>query len=141
MYPSIYSLYLIDENSVDFVCTLKVVGHQRYWSYSIDNFPYHEIDSHTDNDRVVRLTDVDNRAMVPSQEYIRALITSNDAPHSRALPSLGIKMDAIPGRSNQFIFMVTIDAVIHGQCPEICGVNHSFIPIVVESISFIEVVC
>jgi cytochrome c oxidase subunit 2 len=82
--------------------------------------------------------DVDNRVVVPAQEYIRALITSSDVLHSWALPSLGLKIDAIPGRLNQFVFMVIINSVIHGQCSEICGVNHSFIPIVLEAVDLID---
>jgi heme/copper-type cytochrome/quinol oxidase subunit 2 len=81
VYPSIYLLYLIDENSTDFLCTLKVVGHQRYWVYELDMIDNLEVDSYTNLDRVIRLLDVDNRVMVPSQELIRALITSNDVLH------------------------------------------------------------
>lgn len=88
-----------------------------------------------DGDSIVRLLDVDNRVVVPVQEHIRALITSADVLHSWALPALGVKMDAVPGRLNQFVFMVIIHSVIHGQCREICGVNHSFIPIVLEAVS------
>lgn len=138
VYPSIYLLYLIDENSVEFLCTLKVVGHQWYWSYRIDKFFSVAFDSYIDDRSVVRLIDVDNRVIVPSQEYIRALITSNDVLHSWALPSLGLKIDAVPGRLNQFIFIVIINAVVHGQCSEICGVNHSFIPIVIERVDLID---
>ena len=138
VYPSIYLLYLIDERRVEFLCTLKVIGHQWYWSYKIDRFLNLELDSYLDSDRVVRLIDVDNRVVVPAQEHIRALITSNDVLHSWALPSLGVKIDAIPGRLNQFVFMVILNSVIHGQCREICGVNHSFIPIVIESVRLFD---
>ena len=134
VYPSIYLLYLIDERRVEFLCTLKVIGHQWYWSYKIDGVLNLDIDSYIDNEAVVRLIDVDNRIIVPSQEYIRALITSRDVLHSWALPSLGLKMDAVPGRLNQFVFMVILNSIIHGQCREICGVNHSFIPIVIEAV-------
>ena len=134
VYPSIYLLYLVDERRVEFLCTLKVIGHQWYWSYKIDGVLNLEIDSYLDAERVVRLMDVDNRVVVPAQEHIRALITSRDVLHSWALPSLGIKIDAIPGRLNQFVFIVILNSVIHGQCSEICGVNHSFIPIVLEAV-------
>jgi heme/copper-type cytochrome/quinol oxidase subunit 2 len=79
--------------------------------------------------------------VVPSQENIRALITSNDVLHSWSIPSLGIKMDAVPGRLNQFVFIVIFNSVIHGQCREICGVNHSFIPIVIESVILSDLLC
>lgn len=134
VYPSIYLLYLIDERRVDFLCTLKVIGHQWYWSYKIDGLLNYEIDSYIDAERVVRLLDVDNRVVIPAQEHIRALITSADVLHSWALPSLGLKIDAIPGRLNQFVFIVIINSIIHGQCREICGVNHSFMPIVLEAV-------
>ena len=135
VYPSIYLLYLIDERRVEFLCTLKVIGHQWYWRYKIDGLIIIEIDSYIDMDGVIRLIDVDNRVIIPSQEHIRALITSNDVLHSWALPSLGLKIDAIPGRLNQFVFIVILNSIIHGQCREICGVNHSFIPIVIESVN------
>lgn len=141
VYPSIYLLYLIDERRVEFLCTLKVIGHQWYWSYKIDGLFSLDIDSYIDTDRPVRLIDVDNRVIVPAQEHIRALITSRDVLHSWALPSLGLKMDAIPGRLNQFVFIVIINSVIHGQCSEICGVNHSFIPIVLESVRLNDLLC
>lgn len=141
VYPSIYLLYLIDERRVEFLCTLKVIGHQWYWSYKIDGVFSCEFDSYIDADRRVRLLDVDNRVVIPSGENIRALITSRDVLHSWALPSLGIKIDAVPGRLNQFVFRVLINSVIHGQCSEICGVNHSFIPIVLESVSLKDLLC
>lgn len=141
VYPSIYLLYLIDERRVEFLCTLKVIGHQWYWSYKMDGvFPL-EIDSYIDADGVVRLIDVDNRVVVPAQEHIRALITSRDVLHSWALPSLGVKIDAIPGRLNQFVFIVILNSIVHGQCREICGVNHSFIPIVLEAVSLFDLLC
>ena len=138
VYPSIYLLYLIDERRVEFLCTLKVIGHQWYWRYKIDGLFELEIDRYIDSESYVRLIDVDNRVVVPAQEYIRALITSRDVLHSWALPSLGLKIDAVPGRLNQFVFIVIINSVIHGQCREICGVNHSFIPIVLESVDLID---
>lgn len=134
VYPSIYLLYLIDERRVEFLCTLKVIGHQWYWRYKIDGLFNLDLDSYIDRERIVRLIDVDNRVVIPTQEHVRALITSSDVLHSWALPSLGVKIDAVPGRLNQFVFMVILSSVIHGQCREICGVNHSFIPIVIEAV-------
>lgn len=141
VYPSIYLLYLIDERRVEFLCTLKVIGHQWYWSYKIDGVFNLEIDSYIEADRVVRLLDVDNRVVLPRQENIRALITSADVLHSWALPSLGLKMDAVPGRLNQFVFIIMLNSIIHGQCREICGVNHSFIPIVLEAVRLKDMLC
>ena len=89
----------------------------------------------------MRLIDVDNRVVIPAQEHIRALITSADVLHSWALPSVGLKIDAVPGRLNQFVFRVILNSVIHGQCREICGVNHSFIPIVIEAVRLKDLLC
>lgn len=141
VYPSIYLLYLIDERRVEFLCTLKVIGHQWYWRYKIDGLINLEIDSYIDADSSIRLIDVDNRVVVPAQEHIRALITSRDVLHSWALPSLGVKIDAIPGRLNQFVFIVIMNSVVHGQCREICGVNHSFMPIVLEAVNLSDLLC
>lgn len=141
VYPSIYLLYLIDESRVDFLCTLKVIGHQWYWRYKIDGLLNYDIDSFMETDGQVRVLDVDNRVIIPAQEYVRALITSRDVIHSWALPSLGLKMDAIPGRLNQFVFIVIMHSVIYGQCREICGVNHSFIPIVIEAVRLSDLMC
>lgn len=141
VYPSIYLLYLIDERRVESLCTLKVIGHQWYWRYKIDGLFSLDIDSYIDGESKIRLIDVDNRVVVPVQEHIRALITSRDVLHSWALPSLGVKIDAIPGRSNQFVFMVILNSITHGQCREICGVNHSFIPIVIEAVSLRDLLC
>jgi heme/copper-type cytochrome/quinol oxidase subunit 2 len=79
--------------------------------------------------------------VLPTQENIRALITSRDVLHSWALPALGVKIDAVPGRLNQFIFIIILNSIIHGQCREICGVNHSFIPIVVEAVRLKDMLC
>ena len=141
VYPSIYLLYLVDERRVEFLCTLKVIGHQWYWRYKIDGLFSLDIDSYLDRESAVRLIDVDNRVVVPAQEHIRALITSRDVLHSWALPALGVKIDAIPGRLNQFVFIVILNSVIHGQCSEICGVNHSFIPIVIEAVRLSDLLC
>ena len=141
VYPSIYLLYLIDERRVEFLCTLKVIGHQWYWRYKIDGLFNLDIDSYIRREATVRLMDVDNRLVIPAQEHIRALITSADVLHSWALPSVGLKIDAVPGRLNQFVFMVILNSVIHGQCREICGVNHSFIPIVLESVRLKDLLC
>lgn len=141
VYPSIYLLYLIDERRVEFLCTLKVIGHQWYWRYKIDGLLNLDLDSYMRRDSVVRLIDVDNRLVVPAQEHIRALITSADVLHSWALPSIGLKIDAVPGRLNQFVFIIMLNSIIHGQCREICGVNHSFIPIVLEAVSLKDLLC
>ena len=82
----------------------------------------------------LRLLEVDNRLYVPVETHIRVLITSSDVLHSWAVPSLGIKLDACPGRLNQTSLYVQRTGVFYGQCSEICGIGHGFMPIVVEVI-------
>ncbi len=82
-----------------------------------------------------RLLEVDRRMVVPTKTDVRILITSNDVIHSWAVPSLGVKVDAIPGRLNQTSFMASNEGVFYGQCSEICGTNHSFMPITIEAIN------
>ncbi len=136
--PSLRLLYLLDE-ILDCRLTVKTVGHQWYWSYEYSDFLDIEFDSYilpTEelNFGEFRLLDVDNRVVVPIETSIRLLVTSADVIHSWAVPSLGIKTDATPGRLNQIRFFIKYPGVFYGQCSEICGANHSFMPIVVEAI-------
>nr|YP_010485637.1 cytochrome c oxidase subunit 2 [Sargassum fulvellum]UVW81709.1 cytochrome c oxidase subunit 2 [Sargassum fulvellum] len=85
--------------------------------------------------KVFRLLEVDNRLFVPINTHIRVLVTSADVLHSWAVPSLGIKVDACPGRLNQVFLFVKREGVFYGQCSEICGVNHGFMPIVVQAVN------
>ena len=83
----------------------------------------------------LRLLEVDNRLVLPIDTHIRVLVTGADVLHSFALPSLGVKLDAVPGRLNQTNFLLKRPRLFYGQCSEICGANHSFMPIVVEGVS------
>ena len=83
----------------------------------------------------LRLLDVDNRIIAPVQTEVRLLVTGEDVLHSFAVPSLSVKVDAVPGRLNQAAFMLKREGIYYGQCSEICGANHSFMPIVVEGLS------
>lgn len=83
----------------------------------------------------LRLLEVDNRLIVPILTQVRVLVTADDVLHSFAVPSLGVKIDAVPGRLNQTSFFIKRPGVFYGQCSEICGANHSFMPIVVEGVS------
>ena len=83
----------------------------------------------------LRLLDVDNRVVIPVNSHVRLIITSADVLHSWAVPSLGIKCDAVPGRLNQVSMFVKRQGVFYGQCSELCGANHGFMPIVVEAVS------
>jgi len=141
--PSFALLYSVDE-VVDPAVTLKVVGHQWYWSYEYSDYSTEDnainFDSYivAEDDLKVghlRLLEVDNRISLPKQTHVRVLVTAADVLHSWAVPSLGVKMDACPGRLNQTTLFANREGVFYGQCSEICGVNHGFMPIVVESVN------
>jgi len=139
-FPSLKILYLMDEIKNPFL-TIKVIGNQWYWSYEYTDYKRIELDSYMippkDLEKgLPRLLEVDKRLVIPFKNPIRALITSNDVLHSWAIPSLGIKMDAVPGRLNQTSFLIKRTGLFYGQCSEICGANHRFMPIVIESIPF-----
>nr|YP_009707864.1 cytochrome c oxidase subunit II [Pseudocleopatra dartevellei]QEU52733.1 cytochrome c oxidase subunit 2 [Pseudocleopatra dartevellei] len=136
--PSLRLLYLLDEVG-DCSLTLKSIGHQWYWSYEYSDFLNIEFDSYmlpTEdlNDGDFRLLEVDHRVVLPVEADVRVLVTSADVIHSWTIPSLGVKADAIPGRLNQLSFFIKHPGIFYGQCSEICGANHSFMPIVVEAI-------
>nr|YP_008238995.1 cytochrome c oxidase subunit II [Pachygrapsus crassipes]AGO20483.1 cytochrome c oxidase subunit II [Pachygrapsus crassipes] len=137
--PSLRLLYLLDEVNNPSM-TLKTIGHQWYWSYEYSDFLQMEFDSYMIptnelEDSGFRLLDVDNRTVLPMNTQIRVLISAADVIHSWTVPSLGVKADAIPGRLNQTSFMINRPGLFYGQCSEICGANHSFMPIVIESTS------
>nr|YP_010384991.1 cytochrome c oxidase subunit II [Plagusia squamosa]UPL65001.1 cytochrome oxidase subunit II [Plagusia squamosa] len=137
--PSLRLLYLLDEVNTPSL-TLKTIGHQWYWSYEYSDFLQVEFDSYMIPSNELensgfRLLDVDNRTVLPMNMQIRVLISATDVIHSWTVPSLGIKADAIPGRLNQTSFLINRPGLFYGQCSEICGANHSFMPIVVESVS------
>nr|ABM53808.1 cytochrome oxidase subunit II [Ectobius pallidus] len=137
--PSLRLLYLMDEVNNP-IMTLKTIGHQWYWSYEYSDFLKVEFDSYMiPQDELLinnfRLLDVDNRTTLPMNTFIRIIITAADVLHSWTIPSLGVKADATPGRLNQTNFLINRPGVFYGQCSEICGANHSFMPIVIESVS------
>nr|QPB70967.1 cytochrome c oxidase subunit II [Hoploclonia sp. SB0296] len=141
--PSLRLLYLMDEINNPLM-TIKTVGHQWYWSYEYSDFNDAEFDSYMINQESkneFRLMDVDNRVVMPSNTFIRMIVTSADVIHSWTLPSTGVKIDGTPGRLNQTSLMLNRNGLMFGQCSEICGTNHSFMPIVIESVpinSFIK---
>jgi cytochrome c oxidase subunit 2 len=143
--PSFALLYSMDE-VIDPAITLKVVGHQWYWSYEYSDYSTIEgsetlnYDSYmiADDDLQagqLRLLEVDNRVVLPVKTHIRVLVTAADVLHCWAVPSFGLKIDACPGRLNQTATFIKREGVYYGQCSEICGVNHGFMPIVVEAVS------
>nr|ACY73621.1 cytochrome c oxidase II [Azanus mirza] len=136
--PSLRLLYLLDELNNPLI-TIKSIGHQWYWSYEYSDFKNIEFDSYMINDydniNNFRLLDVDNRIIIPMNNNIRMLITATDVIHSWTVPAIGVKVDANPGRLNQTSFFINRPGIFFGQCSEICGANHSFMPIMIESIS------
>lgn len=140
-FPSLQILYTMDE-IIDPSLTIKAVGHQWYWSYEYSDYEVEslEFDSYmvptSDlNEGDLRLLEVDNRVVVPINTHVRIMITGADVIHSFAIPSLGVKADAVPGRLNQVSIFVKRPGVFYGQCSEICGSEHSFMPIVIEAVS------
>nr|AMN09042.1 cytochrome c oxidase subunit II [Pedicia sp. ZK-2016] len=136
--PSLRLLYLLDEINHPAI-TLKTIGHQWYWSYEYSDFLDLEFDSYMipTNELEMngfRLLDVDNRIVLPVNTQVRILVTAADVLHSWTIPALGVKVDATPGRLNQTNFLINRPGLFYGQCSEICGSNHSFMPIVIESV-------
>nr|YP_009350249.1 cytochrome c oxidase subunit II [Macrotermes malaccensis]AQP26686.1 cytochrome c oxidase subunit 2 [Macrotermes malaccensis] len=135
--PSLRLLYLMDEVHNP-ALTLKAVGHQWYWSYEYSDFTKMEFDSYMTQDQqtnTFRLLDTDNRIVLPLNSPIRMIVTAADVLHSWTVPSLGVKTDATPGRLNQVSFSINRPGILYGQCSEICGANHSFMPITIESVT------
>nr|WLE65056.1 cytochrome c oxidase subunit II [Aphidius gifuensis]WLE67825.1 cytochrome c oxidase subunit II [Aphidius gifuensis]WLE67838.1 cytochrome c oxidase subunit II [Aphidius gifuensis]WLE67851.1 cytochrome c oxidase subunit II [Aphidius gifuensis]WLE67929.1 cytochrome c oxidase subunit II [Aphidius gifuensis] len=135
--PSLKILYMVEEIINPFM-TLNILGHQWYWSYEYVDFKNLSFDSFMIQDNFIdlgnyRLLEVDNHLIIPYNMNIRFLVSSVDVIHSWAISSLGIKVDATPGRVNQIMSNLNRVGIFYGQCSEICGLNHSFMPIVLES--------
>lgn len=137
--PSLKILYIIEETNKPII-TIKAIGHQWFWSYEYSDFKKIEFDSYIKptidlEDNEFRLLETDNRLVLPFNTQTRILITSSDVIHSWTIPSLGIKVDASPGRINQGNILMNRPGLFYGQCSEICGANHRFMPIVLERIN------
>jgi cytochrome c oxidase subunit 2 len=142
--PSFALLYSVDE-ATDPALTLKVIGHQWYWSYEYSDYNREDgstiaFDSYMLPDEELtpgqfRLLEVDHRIALPIDTHVRLIITAADVLHCWTIPSFGVKRDACPGRLNQASLFITRPGVFFGQCSEICGVNHGFMPIAVEAMS------
>ena len=134
--PSLSILYQ-GEHAVDRKLAVNITGHQWYWSYRVADFHEDEFDRFIKpiEDCVsgnFRGLDVDNRLVLPFLTTRQLAVSSTDVLHSWALPAISLKADANPGRINQIPFARTLAGVFFGQCSELCGANHSFIPVVVE---------
>lgn len=143
-FPSFKLLYLMDE-VIDPALTIKAVGHQWYWSYEYSDFADEEGQSIEFDSYMIPVEDleagqlrqleVDSRVVVPVNTHVRFIITATDVLHDFAVPSLGLKVDASPGRLNQTSTYIQREGVYYGQCSELCGVLHSSMPIVIEAVS------
>lgn len=136
--PSLKILYLLEEINKPMI-TLKAIGHQWYWRYEYSDFKKIEFESYIKQiqereSNEFRLLEVDNRIVLPFNTKARMLVTSFDVIHSWTIPSLGIKIDGSPGRINQGSLILMRPGIFYGQCSEICGANHRFIPIIIESV-------
>ena len=150
--PSFALLYSLDE-LINPLITLKIIGHQWYWSYEYSDYFLGNVESPQDENLegrlnfdsymiatsdltrgALRLLEVDNRSVLPISTHIRLIVTAADVLHSWAVPSFGIKIDACPGRLSQGSLFIKREGVYYGQCSEICGVNHGFMPIVVRGV-------
>jgi len=143
-FPSFKLLYLMDEVS-DPAMSVLAEGHQWYWSYQYPDFlnteeDFIEFDSYlvpeSDlEEGALRMLEVDNRVILPELTHVRFIVTAADVIHSYACPALGIKCDAYPGRLNQVSVLINREGTFYGQCSEICGILHTSMPIVIESVS------
>ena len=115
--------------------TIKATGKQWYWSYSYPDNGKFEFDSLLAQDKKPRLLGVDNEMVVPVNKVIRVQTTAADVIHAFALPAFGVKIDAIPGRLNETWFKATKTGMFYGQCSELCGKDHAFMPIAIKVVS------
>ena len=141
--PSFLLLYSMDE-IINPLITLKIIGNQWYWAYEYSDYDLSEENISFDSYMIpedeleigqLRLLEVDNPVVLPVNTHIRTIITALDVLHSWAVPSLGIKVDAVPGRLNQGSIYLKRLGTFYGQCSEICGVNHGFMPITIKSVT------
>ena len=140
--PSLKLLYFADK-AQDAEMTLKVTGNQWYWSYSYPDQGDFEFDSVIVPDDELkkgqpRLLTVDNPVVLPARTNIRLLFTSSDVIHNWAVPSFGIKLDTVAGRTNESWVNINEEGDYYGMCSELCGVNHGFMPIHIKSVSKAE---
>ncbi|MGD9742315.1 MAG: cytochrome c oxidase subunit II [Dongiaceae bacterium] len=137
--PSFKLMYFADRTE-EAEMTIKAIGHQWYWSYEYPDNGNFTFDALLVPDEELkpgqlRLLETDNRVVIPVNTKIRLLITASDVIHSFAVPSFGVKLDAVPGKTNETWTEVTQEGVYYGQCSELCGDNHAYMPITVEVVS------
>ncbi len=136
--PSFKLLYYADVTPPS-ALTVKAVGHQWYWSYEFPDskvaFDSQMIDDDSLKPGQIRLLDVDNRLVLPVNTNVRVLVASDDVIHAWVVPALGLQINAVPGRLNETWVNIERLGVYYGQCTQLCGVNHAFMPIAVEAVS------
>jgi cytochrome c oxidase subunit 2 len=147
--PSFALLYSMDE-VLDPMLTFKAIGHQWYWAYEFTDFGHYEKNNWQSQPVIFdsnmrfedelnigehRLLQTDNPVKLPTNVHIRVIITSMDVLHSWAVPALGVKVDAVPGRLNQTFIFLKREGTFYGQCSELCGVNHGFMPIQINAVT------
>lgn len=130
--PSLKTLYIIEENFSPII-TIKTIGYQWHWGYEYSEIENLKFDRIIIKNNLIRLLNTSNHLVIPIMTPTQMLVSSKDVIHSWTIPSLGVKVDAIPGRINQCLIIVNRPRIIVGQCSEICGAGHRFIPIILES--------
>ena len=138
--PSFKQLYFLGRIPANAELTIKAVAHQWYWSYQYPDNGEFGFDAFLVADDQLkpgqlRLLETDNMIVLPVETNIRIIVTADDVIHSWAVPSLGVKMDAVPGHANETWFRIDRPGSYYGQCSELCGVNHGFMPIRIEAVS------
>lgn len=132
--PSMHMLYYIDKTPNPEM-TLKVTGFQWYWGYEYPDHGGIAFDARIDREKKPHLLATDNEVILPVDTDIQLLVTANDVVHAWAVPAFGVKMDAVPGRTNETWVRIEKEGTFYGQCSELCGTDHGFMPIQVRAVS------
>lgn len=135
-----YNLMVTNDRVEDADMTLKVIGHQWYWSYEYPDHGNFTFDANMTfaedlEDKSLRMMETDNHVVLPVGKKVRLLFTADDVLHAWGIPALGIKLDAVPGRLNETWVEITKPGMYYGFCSELCGVNHSYMPVAIKAVS------
>ena len=135
-----YNVMVTNDRVEDADMTLKVIGHQWYWSYEYPDHGNFTFDANMTfaedlEDKSLRMMETDNHVVLPVGKKVRLLFTAGDVLHSWGVPSLGVKLDAVPGRLNETWVEIAEPGMYYGFCSELCGVNHSYMPIAIRAVS------
>ena len=132
--PSFKLLYFADQIE-DADMTIKAIGRQWYWSYEYPDHGNFTFDAYMDEDQEPRLLATDNAVVLPVDTRIRILVTASDVIHNFAMPSMGLKLDGVPGRVNETWVEILEEGMYYGQCSELCGTGHAYMPIMIKAVS------